>query len=121
MSIVILYNKTKNHFIKKGLSGILECNVDFVLLINEKVFLSIPEFPIGEFILYSKKWIKTSSYRFRDFIYNSIETEDNPLIHVYKFEDKYFITSPWQETDEDLEIDLLDWRKAIVALNKSWY
>jgi len=67
---------------------------NFKVLIDGKVFFEEPYFPILEFIQYSLKWM---NHQKSDFIYNSIESEENPLIAFYILNGHWKIYSVWQK------------------------
>lgn len=62
--------------------------------VDNQHFLEEPDFPVLDFLYAAYKW--KSSKDTEDFIYNCIETEDNPLISFTKAKDMWVICSPWQ-------------------------
>jgi hypothetical protein len=68
---------------------------DFSIRINDRLFFNCGDdsFTLMEFLQAVARW----AYRKDNLFYNSIETEDNPLISFAKEEDGlYSIHSPWQ-------------------------
>ena len=79
--------------IPKKYPEIVWYEMDFRIVINGKLFFSEPNFPVFEFLLSAKKWESMNSVSFE---YNSIETEDNPLISFIHNREGYVLHSPWQ-------------------------
>ncbi|MCR5067639.1 MAG: hypothetical protein K6A14_06225 [Erysipelotrichaceae bacterium] len=75
---------------------ISECfNCDFAIRVDGRTFFecSDNDFPLMEFLKQAYAWKEN-----RDFTYQSIETEDNPLISFVREADGlYSIHSPWQK------------------------
>ena len=78
---------------------------DICILINQKVFFEQPLFPILEFLFSYLTWRKKLNSKCHffsklpDFFYNSIETEDNPLLSFTKMDNGWQIDSPWKTFD----------------------
>ena len=62
----------------------------FRIILNDEVFFEQP-FAILEFIRAAETWDESKAMH-----YNSIETEDNPLISIVPARDGWQIKSPWQ-------------------------
>ena len=72
----------------------LEYEVDYSIIIDGKTFFYEPNFPVLEFIYQVKEWKNSQPDSFE---YNSLETDDNPLI-TFKYNNGLFsISSPWQK------------------------
>ena len=75
---------------------------DFCITVNGNMFFEQPLFPILEFLHSYLKWKislnskKKFSKQKHDFYYNSIETEDNPLISFKKDKSGWKLDSPWK-------------------------
>lgn len=69
----------------------------FEIVIDDKIFFSEPDFPIFEFWKQLYNWSLIDN----DFHYNSLETDDNPLITFSRIDntEKYSIYSKWQMFD----------------------
>ena len=65
----------------------------FSIEIDGYIYFSEPNFSIFEFLLYAKNWLLTKK---QDLLYNSIDTEDNPLISLLCFNNRWAIHSPWE-------------------------
>lgn len=94
---------------------------DFRIIINGKLFFHDTYFPVLEFLFYAKKWTKMNSASFE---YNSVETEENPLISFICKNEKYNIHSPWQLfeshelfTKQQLVFALQNLEKSIIDSN----
>ncbi len=81
----------------------------FRIDINGRTFYEDPVFPFLEFVKYCIDW-KKSIYRRKknkcvDFIYETIESEDNPHLAFYQKNGKWFIDSVWKRFDYSNSID----------------
>ena len=74
--------------------ALLEYETRLTILIDDEIFFDEPDFPVLEFLKYAIEWEKNASFSFR---YNSIETEENPLICFLYENDLLRISSPWQK------------------------
>lgn len=84
---------------KLDIFALLKQEVDFRIMINEKLFFREPLFPILEFLSQINPWI--SEEKKIDFAYNSIETEENPLLSFSYINEGWKIRSPWQQFESD--------------------
>lgn len=66
----------------------------FCVKINGEVFFEQPLFPIMEFLYFYLKWDKK-----HDFIYNTIESEENPMISFERGISGWRINSVWKKFD----------------------
>ena len=55
----------------------LKIDAEFYILVDGKKFFSEPDFPIVELAIQAYKWLQDSG---RSFEYNSLESEENPVI-----------------------------------------
>ena len=74
---------------------ILDVCGEFRILVEGNIFFNEPQFPVVELVVFFEKWIK-SKRKAKGMQFNSIETEDNPLIQFKSEKDKFCIFSPWQ-------------------------
>lgn len=72
---------------------LLDVCASFSICINDKEFFHEPDFPILEFLKEVALWAGKEGSMY----YNSIETDDNPLVSFIKNENGYTISSPWQK------------------------
>ena len=72
---------------------LLEDCASFSIYINDKEFFYEPDFPVLEFLREVALWADKGG----NMLYNSIETDENPLIAFIKNENGYVISSPWQK------------------------
>ena len=80
---------------KKWNWDLLKVEGKFQIFIEEELFFEEPLFSVMEFLWQAKQW--RSDGMKGDMEYNSIETEDNPLILFRKAEeDGWQLVSPWQ-------------------------
>ena len=79
--------------IPKGYPKLINYEVNFRIIVNGKLFFEEPNFPLLEFLHFVNDWKNKNSGSFE---YNSIETEDNPLISFTRVNDMFVIYSPWQ-------------------------
>ena len=77
---------------KKSYELLDDCAL-FSICINDKEFFHEPDFPILEFLREVALWADKEGSMY----YNSIETDDNPLISFIKNENGYTIFSLWQK------------------------
>ena len=66
---------------------------DFKIMICGETFFHEPLFPILELVKYIIDWSKKKE---NNFVYNTMESEDNPLIMFQKNESEWIVHSPWQ-------------------------
>jgi len=74
-------------------SELLKLECWFCIKINGEVFYEEPLFPILEFIYFYEKWDEDKT---QNFVYNTIESEDNPMISFIKNDEKWSIDSVWR-------------------------
>ena len=74
---------------------VLDYEGEFIIEVDGKIFFLEPDFSIFEFLMYIKKWINDVDSN-NDMLYNSIDTEDNPLISFIYSNDRWNIHSKWQ-------------------------
>ena len=72
---------------------LITCEVYLCILINNEVYFEDPFFSIHEFLFFIDKWKHMHDC---SFIYNSIETEDNPLLCFNYSNGRYSIKSTWE-------------------------
>jgi hypothetical protein len=75
-------------------SKLLDEGNNFCVKINGKVFFEQPLFPVMEFLYFYLKWDKK-----HDFIYNTIESEENPMISFKRGISGWRIDSVWKQFD----------------------
>lgn len=78
---------------KRSYPEIIRINGCFEILLNNRVFLKEPDFPILEFLKYSIIWLNNGN-KSLPMEYNSVETETNPLIEFIKDGEDWVIKSP---------------------------
>ena len=94
-----------DEILKLSYHDLLKEECDICILINQKVFFEQPLFPVLEFLFSYLSWKQKSNSRCQlfiksfDFFYNSLETEDNPLISFTKRNGGWKIDSPWKKFD----------------------
>lgn len=84
---------TVSKLIDKKSYELLDDCATFSICINDKEFFHEPDFPVLEFLREVALWADKEGSMY----YNSIETDDNPLISFIKDENGYTISSPWQK------------------------
>lgn len=77
---------------KKGYELLDDC-ASFSIFISDKEFFREPDFPVLEFLREVALWADSEG----NMLYNSVETNENPLIAFVKNENGYVISSPWQK------------------------
>lgn len=98
---------------------VLEYNVLFEIETEEGKFFEEPEFPIYEFILSYDVWKRDPDFLKKDFIYTSLETEENSLIK-FKYEGcGWKILSPWELFSCEIIFTDADINKAFVQLKEN--
>ena len=98
-SLKIDTNNVENLTYKELLQ--IECY--FCIKINGKIFYEQPLFPLLEFIYFYKTWGGNAD---ENFIYNTIESEDNPMISIEKFASGWKINSIWGNFDCNIYFEL---------------
>ena len=79
---------------KMHIADVLHDERDFKIVVDGQTMLYIQHFPVWELAQYCLKWIKKPK---KDFIYNTIESEENPLIAFRKLKYGWKIESVWQK------------------------
>ena len=80
-------------FSKMSLVDIMDDDRPFVIFVDNKIFFDDIYFPIREFIKYALTWLNNTN---KDFIYNTIDNYENPLIAFLKEKDGWKMHSIWQ-------------------------
>ncbi len=93
------------------IAELLDIERDFSVKISGKLFYKQPFFPILEFLNYYVKWNKCS-----DFIYNTIESMENPMISFKKQHSFWRIDSVWKKFDCKTKFVLSDFTNAVDEL-----
>jgi len=83
--------------IEKDWQLILRIVADFEILINGKVFFNEPQFPVVEFAMQAAAWSRNVK---ENFDYESMESDESPLIWFNSKNDNYTVGSPWQKYEE---------------------
>jgi len=66
----------------------------FTVYVNNHVFIDDICLLVKEFISYALDWLKNRS---TDFVFNSIDDDENPLIAFYKLKQGWKLVSVWQK------------------------
>ena len=92
----------KNHTPKKTIleygsdyPDILSLEGELKIFIDNKLFFNDPLFPVLEFFVAVDEWNNVTD-KTEDMIFNSIETEDRPLLLFKYTKGHYLIYSSWQ-------------------------
>ena len=93
--IISIPNEEQKQYFIAYLEGMLN------IFLSGKLFLSSSEILIAELGVGLKKWIdKTKSGKLFDFHYETMDSDDNPIISFkYNGKDGFLIESPWQEIE----------------------
>lgn len=97
---------------------ILGVVADFQIVINGDLYFDEPEFPILEFLEQAVCWAN-SSISDKPLVYNSVETDDNPLITVNEYNGKWYLYSPWGKNECCLEVNREELKDCILELRDS--
>lgn len=79
---------------KMDLAEMLYDERNFKIIIDGKLFFHEPLFPILEFVQYCRQWNKKAN---TSFVYNTVESEENPLLSFVPQKDTWKIYSVWQK------------------------
>ena len=79
---------------KMHIIDVLEDERDFSIVVAGQAFFCQPYFPVLELAQYCQHWLRSPK---RDFLYSTIETEENPLLAFHKQKDGWKIKSVWQQ------------------------
>lgn len=90
---------------------------EFKIIINKETFFAEPYFPILEFMKVALRWVNIDETT--PMIYNTVETEENPLISFTKTIDGWNIFSPWQEFNCNLCFSKDELAIAIIQLKQN--
>ena len=101
---------TASNLIDKKSYELLDDCASFSICINDKEFFHEPDFPVLEFLREIALWTDKESSMY----YNSIETDDNPIISFIKNENGYTVSSPWQKFECN---DCFSKKELLSALN----
>lgn len=95
----------------------IQYDLPFKIWIDGKVFFNEEYFTVLDFLYVAMDWQKKGGCE--DMLYNSCETEDNPLISFNCTDDGWVVKSPWEEfkcktyfTKDDLFRAIEDLKKA---------
>jgi len=84
----------KKSLLKMPLSEVINDRRRFVVLVDEKEYFEDEYFPIKEFVICSISWMIKSE---KDFIYNTIDDYQNPLLAFRKLKKGWKLQSVWQK------------------------
>ena len=93
---------------KMDYKELLKEEYDFCIKINDEDFYKQPLFPILEFLYFYTKWDKNE-----DFVYNSIESDETPMILIKKTPKGWTIDSVWKKFKCDTYFHIDEIVKAI--------
>lgn len=82
-----------------SLYDVVQDDRDFKVMVNGKEFFHEPLFPILELAQYCQRWIEKPD---TDFIYNTIESEENPLLAFSHTKSGWKMESVWKKFECDL-------------------
>ena len=78
---------------------------DFRIVIEERTFFHEPLFPILELVKYCQQWRKNAN---SSFVYNTIESEENPLLSFLPQNDMWRVYSVWQKFECETEFSFAE-------------
>lgn len=87
---------SRQAFQKMSLSERMDDDRHFVIVINNGVFFDDPYFPIREFVTYAIQWLEKVD---EDFVYHTIDDDQNPLVAFKRTGRSYKLYSVWQRFD----------------------
>ncbi|NLN81649.1 MAG: hypothetical protein GX136_03795 [Clostridiales bacterium] len=93
----------------------LEYEGEFTVTINSKTFFQEPYFTVLEFLRDALDWVGCEN-KTKPMLYNSIETEENPLISFIERSGKWYVQSPWQKYECDITFTRGELEKAVLDL-----
>lgn len=94
---------------------ILRYSGDFKIIIDNKIYFEDEEFSIYEFLYYVNKWCETAEQIME---YNCIDTDENPLVSFIPYENKWKISSPWENYANNVFFTTEELNNAIIALKE---
>jgi hypothetical protein len=65
----------------------------FCIKVDHKVFYEQSQFPLLEFLFFYANWNNNGKH---DFIYNTLESDANPMISFTRKHGKWILESPWK-------------------------
>lgn len=101
------YDINKNKIEKGDMTEILKVESQFKIIIDRRVFFNDDYFPILEFFYQFDNWINSNS-QISKFEYESIESDEKPIVAFFKRDNKWNIFSVWQNYKEITEFNLAD-------------
>ena len=78
---------------------------DFKIVVGERTFFHEPLFPVLELVRYCLEWRKNAN---SSFVYNTIESEENPLLSFAPQNDTWRVFSVWQKFECETEFSLAE-------------
>ena len=97
------------------LYDVLRDERDFKISVNQRTFFHEPLFPILELVLCCQQWLRSADV---DFVYSTLESEDNPLLALRRSKGGWRIKSAWQKFECDTvfsDNDVQDFVRSIVS------
>jgi len=81
-------------FIKMRLIDMMTDERHFTVFVDNRIFIDDICLLAREFVAYALEWLKTPK---EDFIYNTIDDEENPFMAFYRQKNGWKLQSVWQE------------------------
>ena len=89
---------TKSSLLKMSLVDIIDDRRHFVVYLDDKVYFEDIYFPVKEFTKYAFNWMKVPE---KDFIFNTIDDYQNPLLAFRRLRNGWKLQSVWQKFECD--------------------
>ena len=96
-------------------SNLLSDEHYFCIKVNEVIFFEQPLFPILEFLYHYLRWDRK-----HDFIYNTIESQENPILEFRRGLLGWKIDSVWKKFDCKIRFDVDDFVNAVNKMINSF-
>lgn len=101
----------KEQILQMDIMTLLNTECDFCIQVNERTYYEQPQFPILEFLRCYLEWDQK-----HDFIYNTLESDEQPMIAFQKQITGWRLNSVWQKFDCTNSFHLEDFVEAVETL-----
>ena len=99
--------------LKMSFADVLDDDRHFVITVDADVFFDDPYFPIREFAIYALKWIKKAD---QNFIYETKDDYQNPLLAFSQQENGWKVQSVWQKFECETEFSFTEVKSFIESI-----
>jgi hypothetical protein len=95
-------DNSKRKYFKAYIEG------DFQIIIDRKLFFDEEDFLLVEFVSEIKRWLERYKLNKEDFIYNSMDVDEEPIIIFKITQNGFIISSLWQNFTSNVILQELE-------------